>query len=150
MKFFSKKNKYDEVVNEIRNLHNDYNCKIKELNEEVLKLKRIIKYSAKNGEGFHITTSIKNSRGWIIDYSFDKKIYIYKDFEEFSIILKELFDFYLDKSTYDFYIDNDNIAVFSVVGRTSHKTKKFTFMIDLKNGTYICKSKDEQLSGWKD
>lgn len=131
-------------------MRNDYNCKIKELNEEVLKLKRIIKYSTKNGEGFRITASIKNSRGWIIDYNFDKKIYIYKDFEEFSIVLKELFDFYLDKSTYDFYIDNDNIAVFSVVGRTLHKIKKFTFMIDLKNSTYICKSKDEQLSGWKD
>lgn len=130
----------DDLKKEIEKLQKSN----KTVNDELSKLRRIIKYST-NEPTYHLD----------FDVFFDMfvpsrrkyTLYTYIDMEEYIIELEELENEDIDEESYEFRVE-DNFAYFNVsscwnVGGVDARWTRHEFIIDFKNGKYVHSSKDD-------
>ena len=133
-------------ADELENTLNEYKRNIcdlfDELDKELEKTKRIIKYG-ESGEctynmvsGYDFDSAIKRA-GYVgmAFASFKNTLYIYNDGEEYSIELSELSKFELKNDHIaEFITKNEDIVYVTII---PDDNSMYSFMIDYKNGKYV-------------
>lgn len=117
----------------------------KSLNDDIEKLKRIIK-RAKDEPTYHLDDEVFSNM--FIPSRKKYSLYIYVDKEEYIIELAELENESIDKNGCEFKVE-DNFVYFNIssnwnVGGVCNKWTRHEFIVDFKNGKYVHSSRDDE------
>lgn len=132
----------------LREVQKKYDEKICGLSERLDQLSRIIECISEDDIKFRLDWTNANTYYMLPDkkqYRLNKKQYrlnIYKNANEYSIILNELDDEKVDDKSYVFEV-KDNIVRFEVTVKHVAMDIRYVFLIDYENRKYIVKSKTE-------
>ena len=137
----------DDLKKEIEKLQESN----KTLNDGFSKLQRIVKYSG-NEPTYYLDSNV--SFNMFVPSTRKYTLYIYIEKEEYIIELSELEDESIDEEGCEFKIE-DNFAYFNISSHWSWrgadgKWKRHKFIIDFKNGRYVCSSKDDEILNTKE
>lgn len=154
--WFKKKKEYkDGVEDRIRTLErdieviDDYFRKMKdELNEQIDKLNRVIKFSKEDEPNYEL--KLENRKNNVLFTIPVVRLFLYIDKEEYTFVLEELTYNRVDESSISLFVKN-GIAYFAV--ETTPFTKKevqyrteHTFTIEYKTGRYVHEERTYEVS----